>query len=293
MIAVVSRSAATFPQYRHIMQVNNDGYSNYNSLQTAFKVRDTHGLTGQVNFTWSRAFDTGSANRGGDLLSNFQNPYRVSANYAPSGFDTPLNVNFTVVYEVPRLQGVPRLVGEGWQLNSIFRAQKGRPFSAYVHADPSHQGIKNTYADYDGSPLNYDYHNVHQFLNVDAFSSPADGTVGTARRNMLRQPGISQWDMSIFKNFKFQERYTVQFSWSVFNVLNHSMFAANTGDIGSRNCDLRTQTTAADSVPTSPRQMSALGSTRSWAPARNVTCSSALDFLFEPYLSVLREFTAW
>ena len=55
---------ATFPQYKHIMQVNNDGYSNYNSLQTAFKVRDTHGLTGQVNFTWSRAFDTGSANRG-------------------------------------------------------------------------------------------------------------------------------------------------------------------------------------------------------------------------------------
>ncbi len=228
---------ATFPQYRHIMQVNNDGYSNYNSLQTAFKVRDTHGLTGQVNFTWSRAFDTGSANRGGDLLSNFQNPYRVSANYAPSGFDTPLNVNFTVVYQIPRLQGVPRLVGEGWQLNSIFRAQKGRPFSAYVHADPSHQGIKNSYADYDGSPLNYAYDNIHQFLNVDAFSSPADGAVGTARRNMLRQPGISQWDMSIFKNFKFQERYTVQFSWSVFNVLNHSMFAANTGDIGSRNCD--------------------------------------------------------
>jgi hypothetical protein len=43
--------------------------------------------------------------------------------------------------------------------------------------------------------------------------------------------------MSIFKDFKIQERYTVQFSWSVFNVLNHGMFAANTGDIGSRNCD--------------------------------------------------------
>jgi hypothetical protein len=227
---------ASFPQYKHIMQINNDGYSNYNSLQTAFKVRNAHGFTGQVNFTWSRAFDTGSANRGGDLLSNFQNPYRVSANYAPSNFDTPLNVNFTAVYEVPRLNGVPRLVGEGWQINSIFRAQKGRPFSAYFHGDPSNQGIKNTYANYDGSPLNYDYHNIHQFLNVDAFSSADPGTVGNARRNMLRQPGISQLDMSIFKNFKFQERYTVQFSWSVFNVLNHSMFAANTGDVGSRTC---------------------------------------------------------
>ena len=26
-----------FPQYTHILQLNNDGYSNYNSLQTAFK----------------------------------------------------------------------------------------------------------------------------------------------------------------------------------------------------------------------------------------------------------------
>jgi hypothetical protein len=225
------------PLYNHIMQVNNDGYSNYNSLQASFKLRDAHGLTGQVNFTWSRAFDTGSANRGGELLSNFQNPYRVSANYAPSNFDTPLNVNFTAVYKVPRFHGVPRLVGDGWQVNSIFRAQKGRPFSAFIHGDPSNQGIKNTYADYDGSPLNYDYHNVNEFVNSDGFSSPANGTVGNARRNMLRGPGISQLDMSIFKDFKFQDRYTVQFSWSVFNVLNHGMFAANTGELGSRNCE--------------------------------------------------------
>ena len=56
---------ARFPQYNHILQLNNDGYSNYNSLQTAFKVRDLHGLSGQLNFVWSRSFDTGSANRGG------------------------------------------------------------------------------------------------------------------------------------------------------------------------------------------------------------------------------------
>jgi hypothetical protein len=164
----------------------------------------------------------------------------VSANYAPSNFDTPLNVNFTVIYEVPRIHAVPRLVGEGWQINSIFRAQKGRPFSAYFNGDPSNQGIKNTYADYNGSPLSYNYHDINHFLNTDAFSDPADGTVGTAHRNMLREPGISQWDMSIFKNFKFAERYTVQFNWTVFNILNHSMFAANTGDIDSRNCDATT-----------------------------------------------------
>src|SRR5438034_4369719 len=35
--------------YNHVMQLNNDGYSNYNSLQLALKVRQVHGLTGQVD----------------------------------------------------------------------------------------------------------------------------------------------------------------------------------------------------------------------------------------------------
>ena len=128
-----------FPDYNHILQLNNDGYSNYNSLQTAFKVRDLQGFTGQFNFVWSRTFDTGSANRGGDFLTQFQNPYRINANYAPSNFDSPLNVNFTLLYEVPAFHGVPKLVGDGWQINSIFRAQNGRPFSPYIRGDPSNQ----------------------------------------------------------------------------------------------------------------------------------------------------------
>jgi carboxypeptidase family protein/TonB-dependent receptor-like protein len=224
---------STFPQYDHILRMTNDAYSNYNALQTAFKMRDLHGLTGQVNFVWSRSFDVGSANRGGDFLPQFQNPYNIDANYAPANFDTPLNLNFTLVYDVPSVPSLPKLVGSGWQLNSIFRAQTGRPFTAFIRGDPSGQGLRSTYADYDGSPLNYDYHNPVQFFNTGAFSTPAAGTIGNAGRNSLRQPGISQLDMSIFKNFKFGERFTVRFSWEVFNVLNHTMFAVETGNIRS------------------------------------------------------------
>jgi len=220
-----------FPQYNHILQLNNDGYSNYNSLQTAFKVRDIHGLTGQVNFTWSRSFDTGSANRGGTFLSNFQNPYNVNKGYVPSDFDTPWNVNFNLVYAVPKFHNVPRLVGEGWQINSLFRAQDGRPFTVYTASDPSNQGLKDTLATYDGSPLHYDFHYADHgrttYFDTSGLSAPAPGTVGNCR-NCVRQPGISQLDMGIFKSFKFAERYEFKFKWEVFNVLNHAMFATQT-----------------------------------------------------------------
>jgi hypothetical protein len=222
-----------FPQYNHILRMTNDAYSNYNSLQTAFKVRNLHGLTGQLNFVWSRSFDTGSANRGGDFLTQFQNPYNIDANYAPANFDTPWNVNFTLVYDVPTVHSVPKLIGEGWSINSIFRAQQGRPFTPFIRGDPSNQGVRSTFANYDGSSLNYDFHNPDQFFNIDAFSAPDEGTVGNAGRNSLRQPGISQWDMSVFKAFKFGERFSVRFSWEVFNILNHGMFATETGNINS------------------------------------------------------------
>jgi hypothetical protein len=224
------------PRYNHILQLNNDGYSNYNSLQIAYKVREVHGFTGQVNYTWSRSFDTGSANRGGTFLSDFQNPYNVNKGYAPSDFDTPWNINFTVVYDVPKIYGLPKLIGEGWSINSLFRAQDGRPFTVYERGDPSNQGLRETYVDYTGAPLDYHYHvsdSQQSFFNTAAFVTPADGTIGNAGRNSVRQPGIAQLDVGIFKKFKFGERYSVKFKWEVFNVLNHAMFAYETGNIDS------------------------------------------------------------
>jgi carboxypeptidase family protein/TonB-dependent receptor-like protein len=225
-----------FPQYNHLLQLNNDGYSNYNSLQLAYKVRDLHGLTGQVNYTWSRAFDTGSANRGGTFLSNFQNPYNVNKGYAPSDFDTPWNVNFTLVYDAPRIYALPKLIGDGWSINSLFRAQDGRPFSVYIKGDPSNQGLSETYAHYDGSPLDYNFHiknAADNFFDINAFSPPGPGTLGNITRNRVRQPGISQLDLGLFKSFKFGERFSAKFKWEVFNVLNHAMFAYSTGKVGA------------------------------------------------------------
>ena len=219
-----------FSQYNHILQLNNDGYSNYDSLQASLKARDIHGLTGQLNYVWSKSLDTGSANRGGGFLSDLQNPYKVSNSYAPSDFDTPWNVNFTMVYEVPKVHRLPKLLGEGWQFNSIFRAQAGRPYTIYVSGDPSGQGLRNTYAVYDGTPLSYDTHYQEHgkaaYFNVGAFSAPVDGQVGNAR-NIAREPGIAQLDMGIFKSFKIGERFTLKTKWEVFNVLNHAMFATS------------------------------------------------------------------
>ena len=130
------------------------------------------------------------------------------------------------------------MVGDGWQINSLFRAQEGRPLTAFVSGDPSNQGLKETYANYDGTPIHYDYHYIQHgkdaYFNTDVFSAPAAGEVGNSGRNSFRQPPISQLDIGIFKNFQITERFAAKFKWEVFNVFNHGMFATSpTARVGS------------------------------------------------------------
>ncbi len=54
---------------------------------------------------------------------------------------------------------------------------------------------------------------------------PANGTFPTMSRNMFRDSGYKDWDLSVYKDWKFKERYTAQFRAEFFNVLNHPNFA--------------------------------------------------------------------
>jgi hypothetical protein len=58
---------------------------------------------------------------------------------------------------------------------------------------------------------------------------PALGTFGDIGRNIFRDQGFKNWDMSIFKNFTFKERYGIQARWEVFNILNHPVAANPSG----------------------------------------------------------------
>jgi hypothetical protein len=64
---------------------------------------------------------------------------------------------------------------------------------------------------------------------------PAQGTYGNMGRNILRDQGFKNWDMSIFKNFTIKERYGIQARWEVFNILNHPIAANPSGASSSVN----------------------------------------------------------
>jgi hypothetical protein len=56
---------------------------------------------------------------------------------------------------------------------------------------------------------------------------------GNMGRNVLRGPGINDWDISIMKNFKFTESKSLQFQSNFFNAFNHAQFYSPTSNGGT------------------------------------------------------------
>ena len=63
-----------------------------------------------------------------------------------------------------------------------------------------------------------------------AFSVPAPGDYGPYDRFYVRNPGINNHDLSIFKNFPFgsRGRRMVQLRVEMFNIFNHKNFGSYT-----------------------------------------------------------------
>jgi len=58
-------------------------------------------------------------------------------------------------------------------------------------------------------------------------------------RNIFRDSGFKNLDLSVFKNFTFKERYTAQLRLEVFNIFNHPIpenpYGASNGSSGGNN----------------------------------------------------------
>ena len=57
-------------------------------------------------------------------------------------------------------------------------------------------------------------------------------------RNIFRDNGFRNWDLSLFKSFTFRERFGAQFRFEVFDVLNRATISnPNGANNGSHNGD--------------------------------------------------------
>ncbi len=108
----------------------------------------------------------------------------------------------------------------GWQVGGVAQFSSGLPFTPFESYDQIGDGQSDTGLQKPNVNGAVSYpHTADQWFDPSAFSVPAAGVFGNARRNTLRAPGLKVADLSLFKNQKIG-RAQVQFRLEAFNTFN-------------------------------------------------------------------------
>jgi hypothetical protein len=241
------------------------GVDAYNALQAHVEKRMSHGIQIGASYTYSHALDEQS---GLGLFYNGNNPLNLRDGYASSDFDRTHVINFNYVYKLPDFYGketLPGKLADGWSLVGLTVLQSGQPYSVidysgavgsiyYSTADgitnpivplapgctakSAKTGSSGAFTGGGGAPA----------LKSNCFTLPllAEGALNGAipsndpyetsftsgQRNIFRQAFQKRADASIVKVTALSERYSLKYTFDVYNLTNTTSF-----DIPGDNVD--------------------------------------------------------
>ena len=227
------------------------GNSSYHAMQWRVERRFARGFHATASYTWSRNLDSSSEgvassslqSSAGAQLSVHLADGGLKVDHGPSDFDRTHRLTVLYLWDVPGpSSGFWKHALGGWSVAGITTFQSGAPFTVLNGFDRNN----DTY------PLNDrpDIGNPRAPLNTRAVVATACATgyrnpdtgmcvtpgdvhwvqgtglpnASTVGRNTLRAGRISNFDVTLFKSFRFAETKRLEFRWEAFNVLNHPQF---------------------------------------------------------------------
>ncbi len=216
--------------------------ANYHSLQAKYQHRFSKGLTALLSYTYSKTLsDAGDALSNGNL-AGFRAPQipgvGIQYDYGLAAFDIRNALSFSGSYDIPvgrnRQYTLPNRYAEfllgGWSTNFILTLDDGQPQT--INCATSTGAGTGCYALYTGSDPYGGLHNVQQFYNPAAFTTPPAVTqVGQSNilplgggPTQVTGPPIRRLDFSIFKEFPVTETTHFEFRAESFNLTNTPTF---------------------------------------------------------------------
>jgi hypothetical protein len=238
---------------------DNDGYSNYNSLQVTVRHQFSRGLSMQAAYTWDKNLtDIFYANTG-----DINNALCLRCQYGRASFDRPQRFVVNYSYDLPFGSGATGIEGKlikGWNVSGVTIAQSGDPLT---FIDPGIQGVSSAAGSAYGTSTALSFQGVGtaqfcsgmgngdvlasgsvksrvlsgQYFNPAAFNSatckpaqvpfgdPTALDYGNSGVGIVLGPGQFNWNISILKNTQITEKLRMQFRSDFYNAFNHPQFA--------------------------------------------------------------------
>jgi hypothetical protein len=230
--------------FTNLGQVNglgSGGDSYYHGLQIQAEKRYSNGLQFIGGYTFARCISTSDSTFVGEGTS-VQNgrDFRQQRGLCTQHFSQRFTLSW--VYDLPFGRGkkygsnlarpIDFVLGS-WQINGIYTARTGAPYTVTQPGDLPNVGDGSARPDLVGDPTNVVDKSIDNWFNKDAFRLADRFRWGTAGRNILIGPGINNWDFSLFKNILIDERRRLQFRMESFNLFNRTEFGTPGSAIGT------------------------------------------------------------
>jgi len=233
-------------QFAQIAYIDAGGDSYYHALQVTLRKRFEKGLLFTTAYTVGKSIDVMSvdpvaATSGGAVNTTTVRAPTDIRNWrnekGRSDFDRRHVFAASSLYELPFGKGrgiggnwnglVDAFLG-GWNVNSIFNAMSGEPFTVRSGSRTSNNAHESRVALTGATPkaqLTFPSGVVGPvvFPNTDGFALPLPGENGVGR-NIFEAPGYWNLDFGVQKVFRLTERFKLQFRSEFFNAFNHPNF---------------------------------------------------------------------
>ncbi len=263
-----------------VYMIQSTDYNNYHGLQASW-IKTTGRFTFDFNGTWSKALGTGLQ----------ENPYNVNLNYGPTSIDRPFVFNASYTYASGRLHTGNDLVnqlGGGWTISGISTWQHGGYIPAELGNNVPNFGMGLQYINYPAglssksalsaktyfgtdssipilpmvtcNPQSGLGHN--QILNLSCFNAPAVGSQGGQKFPYMATTPYYDNDLAVYRTFHVREEQNLQFRFSAFDWLNHSLPEFANSDYYSLAYNVDYNTHAI--TPNNANYISNIGSPANW-----------------------------
>jgi len=208
------------------------GHNKYDSLQTSLQRRMAQGVSVNFNYTFSKALGI-CCDDLADGYPSIQIPQYMNLNRAVMPYDRTHTFGAAFLVEPPfgpgkrwLSSGLAAKLAGGWRLNGLIAAYSGQPFTVSsnspLNAPNNSQRAslaKPSIQILGGTGPNQSY------FDPLAFAASPTNTIGTAALDAVRGPGTFNFDGGIFREFRFTERWKMQFRAEALNLTNTPHFA--------------------------------------------------------------------
>ncbi len=229
---LVLKNPAVGAFYGTIGQLDDTGRATYHGLLLSAQRRLRNGFSALTNYTLSTCkSDPATTELTGPTIVDPTNP---DLDYSYCDSDRRHVINVSLVARMPSYENdAMQAVFGDWQIAPLVRWQSGSRFTVTTGVDNALSGMGGQRA-VQVLPNVYGNGTVDNYLNRDAFTSPAPGTYSDLKPNAFVGPSQLQNDLAITRTFQvFQNG--LQFRWEIFNVMNHARFNNPTSGLNSSN----------------------------------------------------------